>query len=168
VNPAGAETPVAMQEPAAGAPEIWHRTCGRDVASALPFLQTLGAAFGGSRHRIHITCDAGLQLPTWVLASLDMIVSEAIANALEHAFPADRDGDVWVRLSEAEGRISLVIRDNGIGLPDLDHAPDSGRGLIETLAQRLGGYARLGSAPFGGGQVSVIFPREVEAAGRAA
>lgn len=134
-----------------------HRGGGSSLGFARPFLETLAAAFAGSRHRIHIACDPALQLPAAELAPVGMIVSEAISNALAHAFPADRDGDIWVRLWLAEGRVRLRIRDNGVGMPDLDHAPNSGRGLIEHLAHHLGGYARLGSAPFGGADVLVVF-----------
>ena len=51
-----------------------------------------------------------------------------------------------------------MVRDNGVGMPDSAGGPDSGRGLIEALARKLGGYARLGSATFGGAAVSVSFP----------
>jgi len=143
----------------AGAHDALHRAGGQGFGLARPFLETLAAAFAGSRHRIHVACDAALQLPAAELAPVGMIVSEAIANALKHAFPEGRDGDVWVRLSEARGRVTLVVRDNGVGMPDSVGDRYSGRGLIETLARQLGGYARLGSANFGGAEVTVVFPR---------
>lgn len=142
----------------AGAHDALHRA-GEGFGMARPFLETLVAAFAGSRHRIHVACDPTLQLPAAELAPVGMIVSEAVANALKHAFPEGRDGDVWVRVSEAGGRVSLVVRDNGVGMPDSVGDRHSGRGLIETLARQLGGYARLGSANFGGAEVSVVFPQ---------
>jgi two-component sensor histidine kinase len=141
----------------AAAHEALNRVGGSGQAFALPFLSALVAAFTGSRQRIHIACDAALQLPVTELAPIGMIASEAISNALKHAFPAERDGDIWVRLSEVDGRVTLRIRDNGVGMPDLDHARDSGRGRMEAFAQQLGGYARLGSVPFGGAEVLVVF-----------
>lgn len=143
----------------AGAHDALHRAGGQGFGLALPFLQALVAAFTGAPHRIHIACDPALQLPAAELAPIGMIVSEAIANALQHAFPEGREGDIWLRLSDADGRVTLVIRDSGIGMPDLDHARNSGRGLIEALAHQLGGGARLGSVPFGGAEVRVVFPR---------
>jgi two-component sensor histidine kinase len=125
---------------------------------ALPFLQTLAAGFAGSRHRIHVACDPALRLPAAELAPMGTIVSEAISNALKHAFADGRQGDIWLRLSEDRHRMTLAIRDNGVGMPDLDQAADSGRGRIEGLARQLGGYARLGSANFGGAEVLVVFP----------
>lgn len=143
----------------AGAHDALHRSGGAAFGLAGPFLETLAAAFAGSRHRIHIACDPDLRLPAAELAPVGMIVSEAISNALKHAFPAGRVGDVWVRLTESGDRVALVVRDNGLGMPDAgDDDRHSGRGLITTLAHQLGGYARLGSANFGGAEVSVVFP----------
>jgi DNA-binding response OmpR family regulator len=123
-----------------------------------PFLETLAADFAPTRHRIHVTCDPALQLRAAELAPVGMIVREAISNALKHAFPDGRDGDVWVRLAEAGERVTLVIRDNGAGMSDSDSERHAAHGLIEALARQLGGYARLGSANFGGAEVSVVFP----------
>jgi signal transduction histidine kinase len=126
---------------------------------ALPFVQALVAGRADSRRRIHVACDPALRLAAQQLAAVGMIVSEGVSNALEHGFPPGRDGDIWVRLSQADGRVTLRIRDNGIGMPDLDHAPNTGRGLIEALGDHLRGFARLGSVPFGGAEVSVTFPQ---------
>jgi len=131
-----------------------------DAAFARPALETQAAAFAGLRHRIHVACDPTLQLAAAELESVGAIVSEAISNALTHAFPEDRDGDVWVRLAESSDRVTLVIRDNGVGMPDPTDDVHNGRGLIEALARQLGGYARMSSANYGGAEVQVVFPRK--------
>lgn len=142
----------------AGVHDALHRAGGQGFGMARPFLQTLAAAFAGSVHRIHIDCDPALQLPAAELAPVGMIVSEAISNALKHAFPEGREGDVWVRLAQGRDRMTLTIRDNGVGMAEaLDH-PRGGRALIAALARQLGGHARMGSAPSGGGSVAVVFP----------
>jgi two-component sensor histidine kinase len=143
----------------AGAHDALHHAGDQGFGLARPFLETLVAAFAGSPHRIHIVCDPALQLSAAELAPVGMIVSEAISNALKHAFPRGREGAVWIRLSEAGGRVTLNVRDNGVGMPDSVGDRHSGRGLIETLARQLGGSARLGSANFSGAEVSVWFPR---------
>ena len=145
----------------ASAHDALHRTGGGGFGPARSFLETLAAAFAGSRHRVHVDCDAELKLPAAELAPLGMIVSEAIANALKHAFPAGRDGRIWVRLTQEADRVKLTVRDDGVGMPDLPSQHISGSGLIHALAAQLGGYARLGSAPFGGALVSVVYPRMV-------
>jgi len=143
----------------AGAHDALHRAGGAGFGLARPFLETLVAALAGSRHITHVDCDPALQLRAVELAPIGMIVSEAVTNALKHAFPGDRDGHIWVRLAQDADRLKLTIRDDGIGMPDLAGERISGRGLIDTLARQLGGYARLGSAPFGGALVSVVYPR---------
>ncbi len=143
----------------AGAHDALYRARGAERMPADAFLLTLAEPFKGGRQDLHVTCEADLTLSAEELAPLGMIVSEAISNALKHAFPAGRPGHVWIRLAEDDGRISLTVRDDGIGIADMTADRMSGRGLIEALAKQLHGYARLGSAPFGGGLVSVVYRR---------
>lgn len=69
-----------------------------------------------------------------------LLLNELIANALEHAFPGERRGEITVELSRADcGRITLVVADNGVGLPpDFDFASRDTFGL-----QALKGIAEL-------------------------
>lgn len=133
---------------------------GDGSAPVLPFLQAVVAAFGPQAGPVQVECDPHLTLPLDELATLGIATAEAVANALAYAFPAGREGKIWVRVKEAEGRITLAVRDNGIGLVDLPPDPASGRGLVAALAHRLEGYARMGSAPFGGGLLTVVYPRK--------
>lgn len=142
----------------AGAHDALHRAGGAGFGLARPYLETIVAAFLGSPHRIHVTCDSELKLPAEELAPVGMIVSEAVSNALKHAFPAGRQGAVWVRLEEADGRRTLTIRDNGVGAPEMPGRRISGWGLIETFARQLGGCARLGRWRAGGALVSIVYP----------
>ncbi|MGM0577894.1 MAG: histidine kinase dimerization/phosphoacceptor domain -containing protein [Myxococcota bacterium] len=72
-----------------------------------------------------------------------LILNELISNALEHAFPDDREGRLEVSLREIEpGRYELRVADDGVGLPgDLDvHAIGSlGLKIVTSLARQLGG-----------------------------
>lgn len=143
----------------AGAHDILYRARAEDdLDAACLFLETLVGAFAGAAPQIHIDCDPALRLRADELAPIGMIVSEAISNALKYAFPDGREGHIWLRLARDDDRLVLTIRDNGVGMPDLPPNRLSGCGLIETLARQLGGYARIGSAPFGGAMVSVVCP----------
>lgn len=144
----------------AGAHDALNQAQGPGCGLARPFLTSLMAPFAGSAQRMHIDCDPGLQLPANELAPIGMIVSEAIANSLKHAFPGGEVGQIWVRLAQQDGWVSLSIRDDGMGIRDLPNERISGRGLIEALARQLGGDARFGNAPLGGAQLSVIYPRD--------
>lgn len=143
----------------AGAHDALYQAGGAERAPALAFLQTLLAAFPAAPHIAQVDCDAELRLPAEELAPIGMIVSEAVSNALKHAFPTDRPGSIWLSLVEACGRVHLTIRDDGVGLPDRPLGRVSGKGLIEALARQLGGSASIGNAPEGGTVVSVVYPR---------
>jgi two-component sensor histidine kinase len=81
-----------------------------------------------------------------------LILNEAITNALRFAFPAagrssapETAGVIDITMHQsADGRITLIIADNGIGLPpDFDPERDSAMGLqlIKTLGEQLDGEA---------------------------
>lgn len=121
------------------------------------FLERLAGRFAAPGVRLHVTCDPDLSLSQLDLTAVGVVAAEAMANARAHAFPGGRDGDIWLRLFEKEGRVRLVVRDNGVGIPDIIGGDRSGRGLIDAVAHMLGGYARLGSAAFGGAEVLLVF-----------
>ena len=48
-----------------------------------------------------------------------LIINELVSNALKHAFPEDRIGEIRIRLSSTgEGQIDLSVSDNGVGVHD--------------------------------------------------
>ena len=48
-----------------------------------------------------------------------LILNELISNALKHAFPEDRHGELQIIIHETKNaEIEIVVRDNGVGLPD--------------------------------------------------
>ncbi|MBU4371239.1 MAG: sensor histidine kinase, partial [Proteobacteria bacterium] len=48
-----------------------------------------------------------------------LILNELISNALKHAFPGDGPGELQIIIRETKNtEIEIVVRDNGIGLPD--------------------------------------------------
>jgi two-component sensor histidine kinase len=50
-----------------------------------------------------------------------LIINELLSNALKHAFPTTVDkpqkGEIRIDLSKDNGQLSLIVADNGIGLP---------------------------------------------------
>ena len=68
-----------------------------------------------------------------------LILNELISNALKHAFPGGRQGELQITIRETENKeIEIVVRDNGLGLPDdVDiHAPRSlGLDLVSGLVK---------------------------------
>jgi PAS domain S-box-containing protein len=48
-----------------------------------------------------------------------LILNELISNALKHAFPGDRHGELQIIIHETKNtEIEIVVRDNGLNLPD--------------------------------------------------
>jgi PAS domain S-box-containing protein len=76
-----------------------------------------------------------------------LIVNELLSNALKHAFPDGRKGEVKVRcLSLEDGRISLTVSDNGVGLPpglDFRNTESLGLQLVTMLVRQLRGIIEI-------------------------
>lgn len=77
---------------------------------------------------------------------VSLIVNELISNSLKYAFPKDRKGRILVRLSREGEQFSLVVGDDGVGLPDsfdMEHAETLGLQLVKSLAGQLAGTVAL-------------------------
>jgi len=77
-----------------------------------------------------------------------LILNELISNALKHAFPADRAGEIYIQLRQTEqDGFELVVADDGVGVPagfDLYQQPTLGLQIILGLGQhQLGGTVRF-------------------------
>jgi two-component sensor histidine kinase len=82
-----------------------------------------------------------------------LIVNELCTNALKYAFPdgfAARAPEIRIELRRKEtGRISLIVGDNGVGLPKGFRFPGSrslGMQIIARLVDQIGGAIRLEGA----------------------
>lgn len=76
-----------------------------------------------------------------------LVINELVSNALKHAFPAGRNGEISIELSRhSQHCYMLCVRDNGVGMkPDLnlDNAPTLGLQLVNTLVQQMDGTVEL-------------------------
>jgi PAS domain S-box-containing protein len=76
-----------------------------------------------------------------------LIINELVSNGLKHAFPMGNPGEIAVGLQrEGANRVTLTVRDNGIGLPehvDFRKSPSLGLTLINSLVEQLGGTIEL-------------------------
>jgi PAS domain S-box-containing protein len=92
-----------------------------------------------------------------------LLVNELLSNALRHAFPDGRKGEVRIELILAdEGRIlRLKVSDNGVGLPSdfvLSKVTSLGLVLASSLSLQIGGVLDIGAGP--GAVFEVAFPSE--------
>jgi PAS domain S-box-containing protein len=106
--------------------------------------------------------DEKLALPQAVTVGL--LLNELVTNALQHAFPDDRPGTVWITLEhtpDEDGGTTrcLVVEDDGVGADTARSAPASlGSRLVDRLAEQLGGQVRRTTGSRGGLRVEVRFP----------
>jgi PAS domain S-box-containing protein len=70
-----------------------------------------------------------------------LIVNELIMNALKHAFPEQRHGEIRVEMERADtGLVRMTVKDDGRGLPaglDVQRSDSLGLQLVYTLAAQL-------------------------------
>jgi len=81
-------------------------------------------------------------LDTKYLIPLGIIINELLTNIMKYAFTKQTSRLVEIRVTETKGKVSLIIQDNGKGLPDGFDLTDSdgfGLTLIKMLSQQLYG-----------------------------
>ena len=120
--------------------------------------QSIGASMIRDPTKLRLKVDADETVATAdVTVSLGLIVTELVINALKHAFPADRGGDIVVSYLASDANWTLAVTDNGVGLPKGSDAAKPGLGstIVEALAKQLGANVELASG-VGGTKVSVM------------
>jgi stage II sporulation protein AB (anti-sigma F factor) len=108
------------------------------------------------------------------LGDIRTAVSEAVTNAIVHAYP-DSIGTIWLKARILEGNIlEITVRDKGLGIPDIKQAMEplyttggeerSGMGftIMESFTDRL----RVRSAPGKGTTVTMARRIRVRNTGR--
>ncbi|MFO7867358.1 MAG: PAS domain S-box protein [Candidatus Aminicenantes bacterium] len=81
---------------------------------------------------------------------LGLIVNELLSNALKHAFPGGRKGNIWIELHSGGDGKKLSIKDNGVGLPEnfnFKNADTLGIQLVSSLINQIKGTLELKTAP---------------------
>ncbi len=76
------------------------------------------------------------------LFPLGIIINELLTNIMKYAFAGKKSGQIKLSLDKAGRRVTLVIQDNGIGLPDgfaVEGEKGFGLTLVKMLSQQLGG-----------------------------
>jgi len=80
-----------------------------------------------------------------------LILNELVTNALKHAFPDGRSGEIGISLRrQGPGRLELSIQDNGIGCPRGAPARDGkslGLRIVEILTKQIEGSLEQTDGP---------------------
>ena len=71
--------------------------------------------------------------------SIGLIVTELVINALKHAFPNHRNGEINVGFSESVRGFKLTVEDDGVGMPGnmADAKAGLGTSIVNALAKQL-------------------------------
>ena len=99
-----------------------------------------------------ITLKMGIQeisLDIDSIVPLGLIINELVTNALKYAFPDNRRGEITVSLTRTGNAITLIISDNGIGLPknfDIHKINSLGLDLVQSLTSQLNGTLDLSNS----------------------
>ncbi len=98
---------------------------------------------GGERVQVDIAAD-GHELDAKRIGTLGMIVTELVTNAMKHAFRDDRESRLSVSASRRDGRVVVVVADNGPGLATpADRESGLGMSIVHALAEQLRGTIRF-------------------------
>jgi two-component sensor histidine kinase len=118
--------------------------------------------YGISETRIRMITDVeGVSFGLDIAVPCGLILNELLSNALKHAFPDDRNGEVRITLQTMGEEISLSVADNGVGLPegiDFRNTESLGLQLVINLARQLVGEVSLDRT--GGTKFMITFSKE--------
>ncbi len=87
-----------------------------------------------------------------------LILNELITNAMKYAFPDSAGGTVRIIMRQADAEVTLIVADNGVGLPAAEEIPEGSLGiqLVTALVDQLGGT--FGLETEGGFRWTIQFP----------
>ncbi|MCC0176999.1 response regulator [Waterburya agarophytonicola K14] len=88
-----------------------------------------------------------------------LIINELISNAVEHAFPEKKQGNIILKFCQDKpGNYNLWFKDDGIGFPDdkdFYHSESLGLELVVTLVEQLEGKIEMNNN--NGTEISITF-----------
>jgi PAS domain S-box-containing protein len=126
---------------------------------------------------LNVQCEEGLSISSYP-GSYGQVLTNLFLNAIAHAFPDGRQGNIAIEVSACgDNDAEIIFSDDGCGMsPDVRrqafdpffttrrHQGGTGLGLhivYSVVTDRLGGQLRLSSEPGKGTDVRIILPRQV-------
>lgn len=95
---------------------------------------------GLSRPGVRVECQIDdLRLGAEEAIAMSILVNELVTNALKHAFPDDRPGEIRVSLGKSADGLLLEVADDGVGMKRgaLTRGTGVGTRLINTFTKQL-------------------------------
>ncbi len=85
-------------------------------------------------------------LPVRILSPLGIIINELITNSMKHAFSDRNDGLITVSAEKKDNHVTIIIADNGTGIPDsidLENSSGFGLQLVQMLTEQIDGVVKI-------------------------
>ena len=111
---------------------------------------------------IHVDADE-IRLGIDASIPCGLILNELVANALKHAFPEGKEGEINIRMRSEDKRVTLTVQDNGIGFPesiDVTNLKSLGLELVNLLVGQISG--KIDMQVDGGTTWTITFPLKNE------
>jgi len=80
------------------------------------------------------------------LAPLGIIINELITNSMKYAFHGKNDGLISISATKKDSHVTIIIADNGIGIPDsidLENSSGFGLQLVRMLTEQIDGVIKI-------------------------
>lgn len=123
---------------------------------------TLSQAMARPGVSVEARGDEGLRVPIDTAVPLGLLATELVTNALKHAFPGGRTGRVTAAIARsAGGSATLVVEDDGIGLPEGTYGGrkgGTGSAVVPALAGQVGAKLSVAGGP--GTRLTLDLPPE--------
>ncbi len=77
---------------------------------------------------------------------LGIIINELVTNIMKYAFKGRSDGQIGISVTERDGQVTVIIEDNGNGIPDsidFGHSTGFGLMLVDGLTKQINGKIRI-------------------------
>jgi len=90
-----------------------------------------------------------IELGVEIALPCGLILNELVSNCLKHAFPGGGQGEIQISVKSVEGKIELMVADNGIGTPistDISNVKTLGLRLVHALVNQLHGELTIDNA----------------------
>jgi two-component sensor histidine kinase len=127
-----------------------------EIARRIGRMVREGLVLPGRDIEIKVTGSAG-HLGADLATPLAVTLTELLQNAVEHAFPDDRDGTVAVELSRTPREVGMVVWDDGVGVPaGALEGSRLGLQIVRSLIAELGGTIEIASN--GGTRAEIVVP----------
>ena len=130
----------------------------------LTLIQSIRNTFGSNKEYYFNTEIDNIQLDLDILIPCGLIINEILTNSFKYAFNSEEKAEINITIKRLEGdNISLIISDNGKGLPDDFEISDSsglGLQLVSALTEQIEGTLEIKSEQ--GSEFKLVFPANLK------